>query len=430
MPTDPASNPPPPESTIAERSAFEAWHHRNFRLYAPGFLTSATSLQMLSTGVAWEVWERTRDPFLLGLVGLARAMPVVLLALIAGHAADNYDRRRLLCITQLGFALCAVAIAWASFTSQSYWLLIVLLMLSGCCRAFNGPSRNSLVPLLVPREAFQNAVTWNASVFQFSAIVGPLLAGGIDRLTGYAWPIYIATAVGTATFAFSILFTSPRPQPPAGTSLNARDLLAGAVHIWRERTVFGTILLDLLAVLLGGATALLPIFADDILNAGPVMHGALRASPFVGALLMGLALTRHHDFRKAGPILLWSVFAFGLCMIVFGLSRNAWLSLVALTISGAVDQVSVVVRHVLVQMRTPDHLRGRVAAINSVFIECSNELGSFESGLVAKVFTPVISVVSGGIGTMLVVAGVAWGVPEVRRLDRLHEPDQNEPRAP
>lgn len=404
-------------------SAFVAWGLRNYRLFATGFICSSTSLQMLSTAVAWEVYDRTGDPLALGLVGLARALPVVLLALVAGHFADVWDRQKLLSATQACFAVCALGLAVASALSAPIWMLYALLVLLGCSRAFNGPSRNSLIPLLVPAHAFQNAVTWNANVFQLSAIVGPLIAGVVIEFAGVAWPVYLCTVAGTLLLSLTSRMLRPTPQERSTGAFSMGVFLAGARHIWRERTVFGAISLDMLAVFFGGATALLPIFAGpEVLDAGPVGLGALRAAPFVGALGMGLFLTRKHDFERAGASLLWSVAGFGVATIVFGLSTTLWLSLSALVAAGALDQVSVVIRHVLVQMRTPDALRGRVSAVNSMFIECSNELGGFESGVVAHWFGPIISVVSGGIGTLLVVSGIAGGVPELRRLKTLHEP--------
>jgi MFS family permease len=398
-------------------SAFAAFASPNYRLYVAGFLCSSSTLQMLATAVGWEVYERTRDPLQLGYVGLARALPVVLLALFAGHLADVWDRRRLLVITQAGFAVGAAALGTASLHQAPLWTLYVILVLTGCCRAFNGPARNSLLPLLVPGRVFQNAVTWNANAFQLSAIAGPVVGGLIIAWTGAAWPVYAATAAGTLVFAAAVFFTRPAPQQRVDAGFSPAEFFAGAAHIRRERTIFGAISLDMLAVFFGGATALLPVFAGPaILNAGPVALGALRSAVYVGALLMGLWLARHHEFRRAGPALLWSVAGFGVATIVFGLSTNLWLSLAALVVAGAFDQVSVVIRHVLVQTRTPDHLRGRVSAVNSVFIECSNELGGFESGLVAHWFGPVFSVVSGGVGTLLVVAGIAAGVPELRGL--------------
>lgn len=397
----------------------------NYRKFAAGFVLSSTGLQMLATAVSWEVYERTNDPFALGLIGLFRALPVVLLSMPAGHAADMFNRKWVLCITQMAFAVLTVALAIASRFEAPIWVFYLLLTLMGCARSFNGPSRQSLLPLIVPKETFQNAVTWNSGVFQFSAIMGPLAAGTLLAELNLAWPVYLITAVATAVNAVSIAAVEPREQQRPSGRFTFTSMMAGMSHVWRERTIFGALALDLFAVLLGGATALLPVYAKDILKEGPEVLGMLRAAPFVGALAMSLFLAHRPPFRRAGPALLWSVVGFGACTIGFGLSTSLWFSAAMLILLGALDNISVVIRHVLVQYHTPDHLRGRVGAVNSVFIECSNELGAFESGLVARFFGPVVSVVSGGIGTIVVVGALALAIPELRRMKSLHERPEN-----
>ncbi len=411
--------------------AYAALRAKNYQRFALGFVTSSTGLQMLSTGIAWEVYERTHDALALGFTGLARAIPVILLALPSGQAADIFDRKKVLVTTQSAFAILTAILAIVSWSAAPIWTIYLLLFLTGCARAFNGPSRNSLLPLIVEPEVFHNAVTWNSGVFQFSAVGGPIFAGLIISATRTAWPVYACCAATCAIFALSASFLKPRVEPrqdkgkPDNSSLGSkftlRSMTAGAGHLWREKTILSAIALDLFAVLLGGATALMPVYAKDILNVGPVGLGALKAAPYVGAFLMALVLAHRPPFRRSGPTMLLSVAAFGIGTIVFGYSKWFPLSLAALIFLGAVDNISVVIRHVLVQVRTPDHLRGRVSAVNSVFIESSNELGAFESGLVAKLFGPVISVVSGGIGTILVVLGIAWAWPEIRRLGKLQE---------
>jgi hypothetical protein len=273
---------------------------------------------------------------------------------------------------------------------------------------------------------FQNVVTYNSGIFQFAAIAGPLLAGQLIDLLPAMWPVYLVTAAGCAVFAVAVAATRPRAAPRAVQAPTTEAMLAGIRHMWHERPVFGAILLDMLAVIFGGATALLPQITTEVLGGGPVLLGVLRASPYVGALLMAGVLAFRPDFRRAGPLLLWSVAVFAAATIWFGLSTSPLMAAVALAVAGAADNVSVVIRHVLVQMRTPDALRGRVGAVNTMFIECSNELGGFESGVVAKFFGPVASVVSGGIGTLVVLAGIAVAVPQLRRLrgiEPLREPD-------
>ncbi len=422
---------PHSHSAKAKHDPFAALRHPNYRLFAAGFFASATGLQMMGMALAWEVYQRaTSEGFLgkggaslaLGFIGLARALPVVAMALPAGYVIDSFDRKRVLLITQSGFALMAGLLALASWSTASLWTIFVLITLSGCVRSFNGPTRSSLLPDLVPESIFPNAVTWNSGMFQVAAIAGPLLAGLLIEVTGHAWSTYAVSGLLCAVFALTTLGLKPIAHHQAGKGkMSFSGMLAGLSHLWKERTIFAVITLDLFAVLLGGATGLLPIYASEILHVGPVGLGWLKAASYIGAAAMALWLAYFPLIRKAGISMLLCIAGFGACTIAFGLSTTFWFSLAMLIALGALDSVSIVVRHVLVQLRTPRNLRGRVSAVNSVFIECSNELGSFESGLVARFFGPVFSVVSGGIGTILVVAGVAWLVPEIRRLDKLHD---------
>lgn len=398
----------------------------DYRRFAAGFACGSTGLQVMNTAVAWEVWVRTHDPLALGITGLCRALPVVALALYAGHVADVRDRRLIVSLTQAGFAAVAVGFAALSWAAAPVWWFYVLLVVSACIRAFNGPARQSFLPLIAPPGIFQNVVTYQSGIFQSAAIAGPLLAGQLIDALPAMWPVYLVTAAGCGVFAAAVAATSPRPSPRGSAAPSAEAMLAGVRHMWRERPVFGAILLDMLAVIFGGATALLPQIADEVLGGGPMLMGVLRAAPYAGALLMAGFLAFRPEFRRAGPVLLWSVAVFAAATIWFGLSTSAWVAAAALAVAGAADNVSVVIRHVLVQMRTPDALRGRVGAVNTMFIECSNELGGFESGLVATYFGPVASVVSGGIGTLVVLAGIAVAVPQLRRLGRIEpvrEPD-------
>lgn len=445
----PPTKPSTPPNAIAKHDPYAALREPNYRAFATGWSLASMGLQMQGAALGWEVYQRTHDPFSLGLVSLARALPVILLALPAGQIVDLLDRRKILISTQVAFALASAALAIGSALHASIAWTYALVALTGCARVFNGPSRSSLLPQIVRPEHFQNAVTWNTGFFQFSATVGPLAAGGLLWLSAklkmsvdgsgaahaVAWPIYAFTSVSCLVFAASCLSIRPYAdlivKDAKRASMTAFDairpsvlvpgILEGVRHVWREKTVFGALVLDLMAVLLGGATALMPVYAE-ILNAGPIGYGALRAAPFVGAFVISLVLAHRKPFAHAGRTLLLCVAGFGACTIGFGLSTNLILSIALLFTLGALDGVSVVIRHVLVSVRTPDHLRGRVNAVNSVFIESSNELGGFESGLVAKFFGPVFSVVSGGIGTLLVVLLVAWRLPELRTLKRLDTP--------
>jgi len=393
----------------------------NYRFFAGAFVASSMGLQMLSTAIGWEIYERTGSALILGATGLARALPVIALTLPAGTIVDGGDRKKILAATQLGFGAIAIAMAFTSMAAAPVWVFFLLLVASGCVRSFNAPARGALLPSLLPMSKFENAIAWQSGFFQFAAVAGPLIAGVLIAAIGGAWLVYLVTAVLCVGAGIAALFLNPRPVERTGAPPRLRDMFEGAHHIWREKTILGALTLDLLAVLFGGATALLPLYAKEILDCGPVGLGALRAAPFVGAFFMAIWLAARPGFRHAGRALLGSVAAFGICMIVFGLSTSLWLSLVVLAVSGAVDNISVVIRHVLVQMKTPDGLRGRTTAVNSVFIECSNELGAFESGLVASWFGPVVSVVSGGFGTLGVVAIVAIAFPALRRMRSLVE---------
>ena len=397
----------------------DAWRERNYRWYAAGMLSGGFGLQMLNTTVLWDVWERSKDPLSLGLIGLARALPVMVLAFPAGHMVDLFDRRKILVFTQSGFALVAALLAVTAYCGAPLWISFVAIALSGCVRAFNMSTRQSLLPLLVPIDRFQNAVTWNSAIFQCAAIGGPVLAGGLIALTHSTSIVFALSTVLCAGFAIAATQLRPRETVKATGGFTLRAMFAGAAHIRKEKVILGAILLDLLAVLFGGATALLPIFATDILHTDAVGLGILKASTAVGALIIAGFLAVRPTLRPAGPLLLWSVVGFGVCMILFGISHSFWISVALLMASGAVDNVSVVIRHVLVQTRTPDQLRGRVTAVNGIFIECSNELGGFESGLVAAWIGPVWSVISGGIGTLAVTGAIAWCLPALRKLDRL-----------
>jgi MFS family permease len=426
---DSAGEPPDAHASVplGRHDPYAALRVPNYVIFATGFVLSSCGLQMLGTALSWELYERTRNPLVLGLVGLARALPVIIMALPAGHIIDHADRKRVLALTQTGFALVALLLAYASFAQAPVWGILALVVLAGLVRTFNGPVRSSLLPDLVPHHVFPNAATWNSGVFQISAAVGPVAAGAIIAWAGSAWIVYVVTGALCLSFAILSLFLRPlRHHEMPKDAQRFTGMTDGLRHLTTEPVILSAITLDLFGVLLGGATALLPIYAEDILHVGPVGFGWLRAAPFIGAFVMAMVLAHAPPIRRAGATLLISVGAFGVCTLVFGLSQSFWLSLAALFMLGAVDSVSVVIRHVLVQVRTPARLRGRVSAVNSVFIECSNELGAFESGLVANLFGTasvvtgaVVSAVSGGVGTLIVVAGVALAFPSLRKLDRL-----------
>jgi MFS family permease len=300
-------------------------------------------------------------------------------------------------------------------------LVYACLFLSGSARAFQGPARSSLMPQLVPQQTFNNAVSWSVSGFELSSMIGPALAGWLIYLFGGATPVFVLAGLGSVVY-FVMLATLTRRSYAAELKISQTDLktlAAGFKYVWNTRLLFAAMALDMFAVLFGGAVALLPVYAKDILHVGPAGFGALQAAPSFGAVTMALMTAHLPPLKKAGRALLWAVAGFGVATIVFGFSRNFWLSLAMLFLTGAFDNISVVVRHTLATILTPDEMRGRVSAVNGMFISMSNELGRFESGGVAALFGPVFSVVSGGVGTLIVVGAVALSSPQLRRFGRL-----------
>jgi MFS family permease len=400
---------------------YAAWRFRDYRLFAIGRNLLLFGSQMQSVAIGWELYERTGSALILGGVGLVQVIPVILLTLPAGHIADRWDRKYTVMLTDLMLVLCSLGLAVLSYAQGSIFLIYTCLLLGGVAKAFNTPASDSLLPQLIPLEVFTNAATWNSSGFQLAAVLGPALGGWVIALQGSARSVYIIDAVlilicfGLIAKITTVKFARPIEPPTLKT------LAAGMDFVWQNKVILAAITLDLFAVLFGGAVALLPIYAKDILQVGPSGLGWLRAAPAFGAFTMAITQAHLPPMKKAGKALLWSVVGFGIVTIVFGLSRSFWLSLLMLALSGALDNISVVIRHTLVQIRTPEHLRGRVSAVNSVFISISNELGGFESGFVAALFGPIFSVVSGGVGTVFVVLIVTLIFPQIRRLTSLQD---------
>ncbi len=401
---------------------FAALRFADYRRVLAGNVLASGSSEILTVAVGWELYQRTGSALDLGFVGLVQFVPVVLLALPAGHAADRYSRKRIfaLCMAFTGFSTLVLAVA--SLTGAPVAVIYACLACAACVRAFAMPARWSLVPSVVPPEALANAVTWNTSGWQTAAMVGPALGGAAIAASGSAAAAYLLSAVGSLTCAALIAGTKPRPLPPRYEPVTLASLLAGARFVAATPVILATIALDLFAVLFGGAVALLPVFAKDILHIDALGLGVLRAAPSVGALAMALTIAFRPPMRRAGWAMLLAVAGFGATTIGFGLSRDPVLSFVCLALTGALDNISVVVRSTLVQLLTPDEMRGRVTAVNGIFVVTSNELGAFESGLTAAWFGPVGSVVGGGVATLLVVLFVAAAWPQVRRLGPLHDP--------
>jgi MFS family permease len=407
---------------LAGHDAYAALRVPDFRLFMAGNFLGVFGMQMQAAAIDWEMYERTGSNLRVGLVGLVQFLPVILLAPITGHVADRYDRRRIVILALGVISLVSMSLAWISAREADPWFVYGCLFLSGIARAFQQPARASFLPQIVPAEHFSNAVSWNTGAFHFATVLGPSIGGALIELTGGAavnYMLYTGAALG---YVFMLLQIRTRPTvtPPSGTDF--KDFAAGFAYLWRNQVIFGAISLDLLAVLFGGATALLPAYAKH-LGVGPTQLGLMQAAPPFGAFLVSILLAHRPPFERAGRALLLGVTGFGVAIIVFGLSNYFWLSLPVLVLTGAFDNVSVVIRHTLVQVLTPNELRGRVSAVNGLFIGASNELGRFESGTVAHLFGPAIgpmvSVVSGGVGTLLVVIFVALMWPQLRRYGRL-----------
>jgi MFS family permease len=397
-----------------------AFQYPSFRYFMTArFLITACS-EMQSVAIGWQVYSLTHRARDLGLVGLSQFLPGILLFLVAGHTADRLPRQRILQVCCAAFSLTSLLLLELTLHGlHSVWPVYGALLLNGTVRAFNMPTGQAFLPQLVKAADFPNAVAWSSSIFQAALITGPMAGGLLYGLSGTPVPVYGGAAV---IYIFGLLLISrirvQVPQRPRGAA-SPGVILEGLRYIWREKLILGAISLDLFAVLLGGAVALLPIYAKEILNVGTTGLGILRAAPGVGAIVMAIAVAHRPLTRHAGTAMLACVFGFGICTIVFGLSRNLALSLVALILLGAFDMVSVIIRHTVIQLGTPDEMRGRVSSVNMVFIGASNEVGQFESGITAEWFGTVPAVVLGGMGTLLVVVSWMWLFPALRRVDRL-----------
>jgi MFS family permease len=421
------------------------------------FLTNL-GRQMLGVALGYEIFQRTHSATALGLVGLMGALPIIVLSIPAGIAADRLNRKAIILITQLTTVLTSVGLTalalghagvpaiapLAAGTRLLYWvaalcgensgvvfeaalpLVYLLLFINGVGRAFGWAARSAMFPNLVPRPALSNAVMWNSSNFELTCVAGPAL-GGLAIAQISIPSVYAMDAVcGLLGFLFILPVHAPQeiakshPHP-------LRDLSTGLRFVYENKIILATLTLDLFAVLLGGALALLPIFADQILHVDAVGLGWLRAAPSLGAVTMALILAHRPPLQRAGKAMLLAVAGYGVATIVFGLSRNYALSFLAMALTGACDNISVVVRHTLVQLLTPDAMRGRVSAVNNIFIGSSNELGAFESGITAALFGPILSVVGGGVGTILVVLATAWKWPQVRTIGTLQSAEKSPP---
>ena len=441
--------------STGKHDPYAAMRHAGYSRYLVGFFLSNTGRQAMSVAIAWQIYQWTNSATALGLVGLVNVIPLIALVLPAGVLADRLDRRRLVAWTMAVSGLFSLALLLTSryhaalpdlvplraangllrsialvferhtdpadlhFTNPALPVIFLLLFLQSIVRVLGNPARAALVPLLVPTVAVSNAVTWSASAFELSTVIGPALGGFLVAGAGYD-AVYLLDFTASLAFALLLLGVSHHAAPRRAAPGPEPGMFAGVRFIWERKPILAAISLDLFAVLLGGAVALLPIYADQILHVGPAGLGWLRAAPALGAITMAFLVTHLPPAKRPGLGMLWSVAGFGAAIVLFSLSTNFWLSLLALYLSGVCDNFSVVVRHTLVQLLTPDALRGRVTAFNQLFIGSSNEISELRAGLAAALFGPVAAAAGGGVGTILVVGIVAVALPALRTVPPLH----------
>ncbi|HEY3993769.1 MAG TPA: MFS transporter [Ktedonobacteraceae bacterium] len=421
----------PTDLILKRHDPYQALRYRDFRFYFLAAFLSATGEQMLSVAIGWELYQRTNSAFALGMVGLVQVLPVMALSLFTGSLADRVNRKRMMLAAQSLFVVSALGLTVLSYLQGPILLIYSCLLLNGIAASFSGPVTSALLSQTVPENAYENAATWESSSWQLASVGGPALGGLLIALFHRATPIYMINvgAISIAILCVSLLRADYRPRKRLANGEKVstlRSLAEGLRFLRGTQVILAAITLDLFAVLLGGATTLMPIFARDILRVGPTGLGLLQAAPSVGALCMTLLMAHTPPFKKAGRTLLLAVGTFGLVTCIFGLSHLFWLSLLSLALLGAMDNVSVVIRSTLLLTRPPDEMRGRVASVNALFISMSNQLGGFESGMAAQLFGPLAAVVGGGLGTILVVVLVAMCWPEMRRLGTLIEAKQEQ----
>lgn len=415
-----------PPTDTETHDPYAALRFRDFRLLTAGRFLATLGEQMLGVAVGWELYERTRSPLALGFVGLVQVLPVIVLALPAGHIADRFERRHIVLGAEVLLALSALGLTILSYGHGPLPLFYCSLLLIGIATAVGSPASSTLLPQTVPTTVFTNAATWSSSTGQFAAVLGPTLGGILIAANRSAAPVYLVVALANVIVIAMTALMRSRQESHSDEAPTLQSMLAGVGFIRRSKVILAAITLDLFAVLFGGAVTLLPIFADDYLHVGAAGLGLMRAAPSIGAVVMALALAYLPPLKHTGRTLIWAVAGFGIATIIFGISRSFPISLVMLALLGAFDNISVVIRSTLLLVRVPDELRGRISAVNNVFIGASNEIGGFESGLTAMLFGPILSVIGGGIGTILVVIAVAFIWPEMRRLQQITRPDTHD----
>jgi MFS family permease len=413
---------------------YAALRYREFNIFLGVRFAMVFAWAMQFIVIEWQVYSLTKDPLSLGIIGLMEVIPAVSTALFAGHFVDQKEKRNLLVKCILGFSIISLGLFILSLPSLTdhisattiLYSIYFLVFLGGIVRAFLGPTIFSLIALIVPKKVYPNAATWSSTTWQFASVLGPALAGFSISWIGIHWSMCLI-------FGFSIIAligllqisTKPILNPKLGEPI-LLSLKEGIRFVFGKKSIFGALTLDMIAVLFGGAMALLPIYAQDILHVGAEGFGVLRAAPAVGASITMIGSTRFPLHHNAGKKLLLAVFGFGICMILFGISTSFWLSVGALFLSGALDGISMIVRQTILQLKTPDHMRGRVASVNSMFVGSSNELGAFESGLTAKLMGTVAAVVFGGCMTLLTVGITAYVSPTFRKLDLQKDIEEHE----
>ncbi|HUL69943.1 MAG TPA: MFS transporter [Gemmatimonadales bacterium] len=407
----------------ARHDSYAALRHPGFRWFSASLLSQTLATQIQGVVVGWQVYQNTRDPLALGLVGLAEALPFLTMALFAGHVADRVSRRGLVLAALAVLNGSSLALLVFTVTGHvgvgSVWPVYAVLAASGVARSFLQPARTAMLSQLVQPPLYPNAVGWRTSVWQFGAVIGPALGGILYAIGGATLGYLVDAGLMVGAWATLVRVPSSPPPPAVATSSVLASLGEGLRFVWTRPVLLSALTLDLLAVLFGGAEALLPLFAAEILHVGPTGLGALRAAPAIGSVLTALVMAHRPPVERSGPALLAAVSVFGLSIIGFGFSRDPALSWLFLAIAGMADNVSVVLRATMLQVLTPPQLLGRVSAVNAIFIGSSNEIGAFESGVAAKLIGAVPAVVLGGVVTLLVVALTAWRVPVLRRLERI-----------
>lgn len=426
--------------TAPAHDPYAVWRSRNYRLFSVGWLILVIAGQIETIAVGIHVYSRTSNPMALAWVGLAKAMPVILLSIAGGQLADRFNRRSVMILTQiLGLLSIAGLAALVVLEAPVQWFYMFL-VISAVSQALGSPARSAILPELVPPALFSNAMAWNSSLFQLGTMTGPVLGGFLMGANYNTAPAFALALALRFAYLLTVIMLTTGPVTRAIEEVSLRSLLAGASFVRNNKVILATITLDLFAVMVGGAVYLLPLYAQDILHVGGLGLGLLRTAEAVGAIVMAMAIAHLPPIRNAGRTMLWAVAGFGLATMLFGISHWFWLSMVAMFLIGACDNISVVVRHTLVQVLTPDAMRGRVSAVNNIFIVASNDLGGFESGFTAKLFGnmatsfgwaeaglsarvagAISSVMFGGVGALLAVAGCAKAWPELLKLGSLND---------